>query len=372
MEININNYESILIDYFDGKLNALEVAEVLLFLEQHPEIKREFEAIGNLPEAPQMSIDSSFKSQLKKLNNQPVLAEKSFNELIIAQMEGDCNEKEAAAINELINGNKSLLRLKEIFQLTILKPDLQITFPNKKALKRKEAVVFYLTRRFAAAAALLLLASLIFLVYRNANKNIDAVQLAQIKNEVSPKNTIPANNKIEDSIKNIETPTTGKVAAQNENKIKQNNAVFSTSNSVKSLVAEAAPVKRNVEVFSMPVKTPSTIENNIALNNSLQGTVIPVDIIAFNASENKNDFLTIGDWMKKKLIERGKNNLIENEKPAENENIALEPITIASLGAGLVEKTTGKKVFLSRSYDKAGSLKSYAFAAGNFKFERIK
>jgi hypothetical protein len=60
MEIDINNYESVLIDYFDGNLNALEVAEVLLFLEQHPEIKNEFEALGTLPETENISIGSDF------------------------------------------------------------------------------------------------------------------------------------------------------------------------------------------------------------------------------------------------------------------------------------------------------------------------
>ena len=48
MEINKHNYEIVLIDYLDGKLNPLEVAELLLFLEQHPDIKAEFEGLENV------------------------------------------------------------------------------------------------------------------------------------------------------------------------------------------------------------------------------------------------------------------------------------------------------------------------------------
>jgi hypothetical protein len=98
----------------------------------------------------------------------------------------------------------------------------------------------------------------------------------------------------------------------------------------------------------------------------------PVEIAAITESSNENSFLTIGNFMKKKIIERGKDNLIEKEKPKSNDELALDPLTVASAGAGILEKTTGKKVFLSRSFDKSGSVKSYTFAAGDFKFERIK
>jgi hypothetical protein len=61
MSINRNNYETYLIDYLDGTLHPNEVAEVLLFLEQHADIKQEFEAMGGvvLP-AIETSFDSSF------------------------------------------------------------------------------------------------------------------------------------------------------------------------------------------------------------------------------------------------------------------------------------------------------------------------
>jgi hypothetical protein len=366
MEININNYESILIDYFDGNLNALEVAEVLLFLEQHPAIKNEFETLGTLPQTENISIDEAFKINLKKLNGYNSLSEKSFNELIISQIEGDCTVDEKEAIDKLIEGNKSLTQLKSAFLLTKLVPDFSVKYPNKTALKRKEAIVFYLTRRFAAAATLLLLASLLFLLNRNANKNVDSVELAQVKPiEIQKNETL--------------VPTTIKeeISSSNPNKkieeiqIK-NLAISQEKKNINSLQINEQ-VNYKVSLSTIPTKTIASIGNiDIESQLSIKGDALPVGNLVPSVVSSKEDFLSISDWMKKKFIERGKNNLTENAKPNIDDENTLDPITIAAVGAGIVEKTTGKKVSLSRSFNKTGTIKSYTFAAGNFKFERIK
>jgi hypothetical protein len=366
MEIDINNYESILVDYFDGNLNALEVAEVLLFLEQHPDIKNEFEAFGMLPVAENITVDNDFKLNLKKLQEHQSLANKSFNELIIAQIEGDCSENENDIINEIIDGNKSLIKLKNTFQYTKLLPDLSVNYPNKQALKRKEAVVFYLNKRFAAAAALLLLASLVFLMYKNASNKIDEFKIAQ--SQIKPKEI----NQVKASEKLTEMPLEKSLAiVTKENKsIKQVTPTAIISNT-QILVNESLPIQEHINV--LPIKAIASIDNSVAFkNNSIAGAVIPVEIAITNVSPKKEDFLTIGNFMKKKIIERGKDNLIEQEKPVNNDELDIDPITVASVGAGIIEKTTGKKVFLSRAFDKSGTVKSYTFAAGDFKFERIK
>jgi hypothetical protein len=368
MEIDINNYETVLIDYFDGNLNALEVAEVLLFLEQHPEIKNEFEAFGTLPMVENIMIDLDFKSNLKKLHAHQTLVDKSFNELIIAQLEGDCSEKESNIIHEIIESNASLIQLKNTFELTKLVPDLFINYPNKKSLKRKEAVVFYMNKRFVAAAALLLLASLLFLIYRNSNSNIDKVEVAQTKD-----NFIESN-QVKEQVKAIEEAQPQKNIAEKVKEKSPNNHFTEPSNILNNApvqLAEAIPSGEHIK--SLPVKPLANIENSIVFDDKLiSGDLIRVEIVASKEVSKAEDFLTIGNFMKKKIIERGKDNLIEKEKPIDTEELAMDPLTVASVGAGILEKTTGKKVFLSRSFDKSGSVKSYTFAAGDFKFERIK
>jgi hypothetical protein len=366
MEIDINNYESVLIDYFDGNLNALEVAEVLIFLEQHPEIKREFESIGILPQPQLISVDEDFKLQLKKLNEDSLLGKKSFNELIIATIEGDCNELERTKINQIIEGNASLLKLKKLLYLTKLTPDLQIKYPDKESLKKEKAAVFYLTRNFAVAAAMLLLATLSFLIYRNANHEIEPIQLAQ-----TAKPFIKQNNSSKEMVyvKEISSKTESKVKD-----LKQKDNVHIALHSGPSVSYISNTVSNHkITLESLPLQPLAEIKTtDIAINASIENVIQAINFDNTSLTEKEEKFLTISNWVKLKLIERGKKNLVENENPMNQEELNLDPITVASLGAGIVEKTTGKKVYLSRSFDKAGSIKSYTFAAGNFKFERIK
>ena len=157
-------------------------------------------------------------------------------------------------------------------------------------------------------------------------------------------------------------------------KLNNHNQPFIAPSKTNKTTELLAAVKPNREGFkSLPVKPITILKSTLALNStSVSGEVLPVEIAAITESSNENSFLTIGNFMKKKIIERGKDNLIENEKPKSNDELVLDPLTVASVGAGILEKTTGKKVFLSRSYNKSGSVKSYTFAAGDFKFERIK
>ena len=45
MNINQNNYEAWFLDYYEKQLSAEQVAELFLFLEQHPLLKEEFDAV---------------------------------------------------------------------------------------------------------------------------------------------------------------------------------------------------------------------------------------------------------------------------------------------------------------------------------------
>ena len=52
MSIDKNNYEALLIDYLDGTLNAVQEAALWLFLEEHPELREEFEGLADVKLTP--------------------------------------------------------------------------------------------------------------------------------------------------------------------------------------------------------------------------------------------------------------------------------------------------------------------------------
>ena len=63
--INRSNYEVWFIDYADGKLSHEHVAELLLFLEENPDLKNEFGFFEPV-ELPVDKVEFPFKENLKK------------------------------------------------------------------------------------------------------------------------------------------------------------------------------------------------------------------------------------------------------------------------------------------------------------------
>jgi hypothetical protein len=69
--VNMENYEIFLMDYFDNNLSEESVAALMLFLDQHPEIKEEASGLFDFTLIPE---DISFdKESLKKSDNMPPL-----------------------------------------------------------------------------------------------------------------------------------------------------------------------------------------------------------------------------------------------------------------------------------------------------------
>lgn len=379
MEITIHNYETVLIDYFDGKLNALEIAQVILFLEQHPEIKREFEGMEKMPSIDDIHIDVSFREHLKKLNEQASFHGKTFDEIMIAELEGDCSNEEKVIIVELTEKNSSLKKLRDTFKRTQLKPDKAIVFPNKSSLKRKAPVVFYLTREFVAAAALLLIVAMLFLIYNNSGNQNPQVEIALQKNENTPATKI-ANNPEQYTSKNLTTASPGladikssaKYLQKVNSKQPKQQALTHTINSVHHTTNLKDTHHGLIAINRIPIRQlPVHSANNIAELHIAKIDAPQKNIAIAQLQNQEQEYLSISNWMKKKFIEKGKANITESEKPDSN-NTIIDPLTVASVGAGILEKTTGKRVSLTRSYRKDGSVSSYTFAAGKFKYERIK
>ena len=65
--INRSNYEVWFIDYADGQLSPEQVAELLLFLEENPDLKNEFTLFEQV-ELPVDTVEFPFKKSLKKKN----------------------------------------------------------------------------------------------------------------------------------------------------------------------------------------------------------------------------------------------------------------------------------------------------------------
>lgn len=154
MSINRNNYETYLIDYLDGTLHPNEVAEVLLFLEQHADIKQEFEAMGGVVlHAAETNFNSSMLLKSEHDRNQL---------LLFKEVEGNLSRQEALELKTAIKQHSKLIGEQKLFALTIQQPDLSVVYPNKNALKKSTLTVAWYTPILRIAAVIMLLSSIGF------------------------------------------------------------------------------------------------------------------------------------------------------------------------------------------------------------------
>ena len=137
MKINRNNYEIFFLDYLEGKLNAAEVAELLLFVENHPNLQQELEMMGGeFPEFPD-SAKAEFegKLSLKKSEDGEI---SRIDELFAKKLEGDLTDEEAAELDREMELNPSLAKQWELFSLSKVKAENELSFSSKASLRQHE------------------------------------------------------------------------------------------------------------------------------------------------------------------------------------------------------------------------------------------
>jgi hypothetical protein len=131
MSINKNNYEAFFLDYHEGNLSPQQVADLLLYIEQHPELREEFESFENVTLEDFSNISFENKSGLKKeitLDNK--------EEFFIKAVEGTLIPAEKTLLNDFIKQHPQYKTDLELFQKTKLVADNSIVFENKESLKR--------------------------------------------------------------------------------------------------------------------------------------------------------------------------------------------------------------------------------------------
>lgn len=170
MKIDGNNYESYLIDYLEGKMDADQEKALLSFLEANPDLKQEFEGIEKtrlFPSGP--GYDG--KDELLKLVT-------PFEEACMDSAEGLLSAEEEKHLLETIAGDEGKQRIYKLYRSTILVPDLNIRFQGISKLKKYDfrRRGLRIVMPAAAAAAVLLLAVLFLNRKGNLPEPQDMVQ----------------------------------------------------------------------------------------------------------------------------------------------------------------------------------------------------
>jgi len=157
MNINRNNYEVWMIDYFDGKLSADEKAGLTEFLEFNLDLKEEF----NLFEPKSLDAEVILfpeKNLLKKQATVPVgeINETNYEEYFLAFHENDLDKSQKNSLNAFLEKNPHLENEFNLHASLLLKPDNSIIYNQKESLRKNRRVAVYWWSGAAAAVIVVL------------------------------------------------------------------------------------------------------------------------------------------------------------------------------------------------------------------------
>jgi hypothetical protein len=360
MEININNYEVYVIDFIDGLLNEIDTANLLIFLDQNPALKEEFEILINSSKLIPFEHNSFDSSSLLKPTNINV---NNYDEKLIALIENDLSKSEKEVLLSEINKFPELKKVYELFLKTKLIPDSKILFNNKSILIKTPYRIVSKYSKISAIAALFIAVIIVFYFlnnfqsknqFTNSEVNVKAKQ-DSISEILKSKNNVPILLQ-QDSKKQI--IAFGGV-----------NAALVKKNGKKSMVSPAIPInKNNKNIFKenplnnnnnqsvSPITLPKKIisDNGVTLNNVAQlelpkleekqvlkennsetylpnNNVIAFQNIEINSFKNKDRSLT--NYVKQQLQITAQSEIISVNKPINS----TEKITLAeSIGLNVL------------------------------------
>ena len=165
MNIKRENYEIWAIDYLEGKLSTSEIALLMAFLADNPDLADELDNIRDNQIIPDSKVASTNFNFLKKKFGDISLDSHCFEEFCIAYHEGDLNNEDQEKLMEYIGLDTSKQKLFETYKNLRVQPNESIVFQNKAALKKTAIIPTVWTRKriiqlssSIAAAALVLFA----------------------------------------------------------------------------------------------------------------------------------------------------------------------------------------------------------------------
>lgn len=394
MEININNYEEIIIDFLDGKLDDDAVAELFVFLDQNPAIKSEFDLLNtNQTALPVEPIAFDFSGLLK----QEKINVADYSDKLIALLENDLTPEETKSLETEIKTYSELAAEFELFKKTKLVPENDIVFANKQVLTKKGGFTMIpLFARYSAIAAIFI--AIVMGVYFFTNKNNGEQMAHKVDTTIakSKQDSISEILKSKNNIQNqLEKETERKMLAfggvnvatvqkqskkavlpanknlQNKKPIKENplnggsnQSVVPNNNTPKKVVAENGGGMGSLAKADFPVVNndfkvqPKIVENTIGNNNNEL-------IIATNSSDN-NKNVDLRDYVKQQLKITAQSEVIAVNKPTNsNENISLaESIGLNVLS--LLNKFSNRDVKIKKTYNNDGEVEKVRLVASGW------
>lgn len=349
--IDRSSYEVYMIDYLDGKLDAVAVSELLLFIEQHPDLARELELLSIPAEAADLTSAPDL-SALKK----PLYAEVKvqYAHTLIAAMEGDLEPAQREQLDRAFVIYPELKQDAALFEQTRLQPEMHVVFDNKRTLKRSIPLFrIQFNDAWKAAAVLVLFALILFW------NNIPEQQLAQVQ----PANTpVPVTQQQKHVTQQAPAQPGEQTATQPS--IKEHHAPVAEKKTVQketvmSVAAGSIPFH---ELQQQPLEPVATTTEQ--LQAAKLAPAVQQQLAYQDRPVATDEFKELPELISERLK---RSVLVEQNKP----DSARKGVALADVGllfVKLYNHTTGDDAKVTRKYDASGKVIGFGIVANNFQF----
>ncbi len=150
----------------------------MIFLEENPDLKFEFDSFESIILQPEMEINFSKKETLKKstIVSTENIDSNNYNELLVAKLEGDISEDDKEELTAFMELNPTVKLEYNLYRSTILKPDLNISYSDKESLKKKGIFLLYRTQMIyglSIAATIIILFGVYFGFMQRPKQDIE-------------------------------------------------------------------------------------------------------------------------------------------------------------------------------------------------------
>ncbi|GMT45104.1 MAG: hypothetical protein IEMM0006_0936 [bacterium] len=356
MKINKENYGRFIIDFYDGQLSPHEEQMLVLFLEQNPELKKEFENFEDLPVVQDKLWKFPEKELLKKPEIKTVgeITEDNFDEYFVLSQDGELTTEGQKSAEAFLQQNPHLQE--EFRQLSLAKiiPDETIVFENKELLKQHRVVPLLRYAGLTIAAVLLLFFGIRFFLSSPGQKiksrqlAVESIPLKTTKlpvTEVYPQLISKKFSILKNRNKKIKTVR--KVIRETPPKSIQMLAsadVYQPLKMKKDYIPLLFP-EGNVEMEKMELSSPVIVEQPVR-NNFLRHTI----------GKPFSQLATIFALQKKK------------RKLSGNHDKGF--VKILERGVDAMNALTDNDIVMVKTYDRNGNLIDYQLLSDNFSINR--
>ncbi len=360
--INRNNYESYLIDWMEGNLDVQTGEELMLFLDDNPDIKEELEEFENVFLEPE-SVEFSKKSILKKNRIIPAdnINEDNFETFFIAWYENDLSLKEQNDVEQFVLANPFLKKEFELFGSLMVSLDEKVVYDNKELLYHRKKVIPLFWISSAAAVLLVLITVFGLLKYSSTQQALP--------------NRSRTISQVSEPAKTESTPNAAVPQAEN-----QNSSIVAQKTSAKAPALK--PPGNNRKTAPVVLTThrrtktrPYTMLNEITSSNVNIKLTNDDVYCKFKYKRHLKDVSSSKPEKRKSLVGKVLAGLFKDAKTKANSMIPKnndEPLLakVFDGGAHVLNNYTGTGANVTKYYDNQGNLVAYHFSGGQINFNK--